>query len=361
MDSSRTSLSRDVLESGTDANVVIKDFDFSETLPGLHTIDEDEELSQSGSGDSIHDEKYSKRGKTWRGDSDGTVIESASRPSTIRDEIRIPASLLQTAHSHETWGPSMATAHARSIVSLASQPRLPQAVEPARLRGVSVTVGILARNRAESDSGWKFEARQAKALRKTSAPQAAPQTESDDAILPATLTHSTSPVVPPPTRHLSFNLRSSGTSSRSISPSGIPTSSSNNERKPRRPNYGRLASRSFSFNTRPSQITDIIPESATAEASIQEPEPTSSHRRLSDFIRVMSISNVRKTSMHELYQSAKAKALRLQRKPWAQKTFEYSMYFLLALFIYFLFVGLPIWNGAVWWLWSVTCAILVRA
>jgi len=31
--------------------------------------------------------------------------------------------------------------------------------------------------------------------------------------------------------------------------------------------------------------------------------------------------------------------------------FEYFVYLLLVCFVYFVLVGVPLWKGAVWWLW----------
>jgi hypothetical protein len=33
--------------------------------------------------------------------------------------------------------------------------------------------------------------------------------------------------------------------------------------------------------------------------------------------------------------------------------FEYTLYALLVLFVYFVLVGMPLWKGAVWWLYWV--------
>lgn len=35
----------------------------------------------------------------------------------------------------------------------------------------------------------------------------------------------------------------------------------------------------------------------------------------------------------------------------AQTLFQYAMYLLLGCIIYFVFVGIPLWKGSVWWLW----------
>ncbi|KAK3044429.1 hypothetical protein LTS18_001308, partial [Coniosporium uncinatum] len=62
---------------------------------------------------------------------------------------------------------------------------------------------------------------------------------------------------------------------------------------------------------------------------------------------------VKNSEMAELYEKAKVKGQTFQRKPWVQKVFEYGIYTILILFVYFVLVGRPLWNGAVWWLWWV--------
>lgn len=58
-------------------------------------------------------------------------------------------------------------------------------------------------------------------------------------------------------------------------------------------------------------------------------------------------------SIYDIYQKAKERRAALQRKYWAQVLFEYAVYFLLIAFIYFVLVGIPLWKGAVWWLYYV--------
>lgn len=57
--------------------------------------------------------------------------------------------------------------------------------------------------------------------------------------------------------------------------------------------------------------------------------------------------------MHEVYENAKLRGVALQRKHWVRLLFEYSLYTLLILFVYFVLVGMPLWKGAVWWLYYV--------
>nr|OQO25519.1 hypothetical protein B0A51_04723 [Rachicladosporium sp. CCFEE 5018] len=66
------------------------------------------------------------------------------------------------------------------------------------------------------------------------------------------------------------------------------------------------------------------------------------------------VSNmIRRSSLHDVYEKAKVRSLYLQRKRWVQIIFEWAIYGLLLAFVYFVLVGLPLWNGAVWWLYWV--------
>lgn len=57
--------------------------------------------------------------------------------------------------------------------------------------------------------------------------------------------------------------------------------------------------------------------------------------------------------MHDTYEKAKLRGVALQRKYWVRLLFEWGLYLLLVLFVYFVLVGVPLWNGAVWWLYWV--------
>ncbi|KAF1924533.1 glycosyltransferase family 2 protein [Didymella exigua CBS 183.55] len=61
----------------------------------------------------------------------------------------------------------------------------------------------------------------------------------------------------------------------------------------------------------------------------------------------------RKGSVWKTYEHAKKRGAELQREKWVQIAFEYSIYLLLLCFIYFVLIGRPLWNGAVWWLYWV--------
>ncbi|RAH82465.1 hypothetical protein BO86DRAFT_429428 [Aspergillus japonicus CBS 114.51] len=58
-------------------------------------------------------------------------------------------------------------------------------------------------------------------------------------------------------------------------------------------------------------------------------------------------------SIYEIYQKAKERRVALQRKYWVQVLFEYAVYLILIAFIYFVLIGIPLWKGAVWWLYYV--------
>jgi hypothetical protein len=65
------------------------------------------------------------------------------------------------------------------------------------------------------------------------------------------------------------------------------------------------------------------------------------------------VGRVRRSSMYEVYEKAKARGVELERKRWVQVAFEYSVYLILICFIYFVLIGMPLWKGAVYWLYWV--------
>ncbi|KAJ9618940.1 hypothetical protein H2203_008756 [Taxawa tesnikishii (nom. ined.)] len=83
-------------------------------------------------------------------------------------------------------------------------------------------------------------------------------------------------------------------------------------------------------------------------------------------------NTVRRSSLYDVYEKAKVRGVELQRKKWVQVLFEWTFYVILLAIIYFVLIGLPLWKGAVYWLywvvdhkfvvagtWSVTIAIAV--
>jgi hypothetical protein len=59
----------------------------------------------------------------------------------------------------------------------------------------------------------------------------------------------------------------------------------------------------------------------------------------------------RRMSLFNLYEKAKVRGVELQRSRRFQLFFEYSIYLLLVAFVYLVLVGMPIWKGAVYWLY----------
>ncbi|KAJ9112854.1 hypothetical protein QFC19_000409 [Naganishia cerealis] len=60
----------------------------------------------------------------------------------------------------------------------------------------------------------------------------------------------------------------------------------------------------------------------------------------------------RRMSMFDLYEKAKVRGIELQRSHVFQIIFEWSIYIILLAFVYLVLVGLPIWKGAVYWLYQ---------
>jgi hypothetical protein len=77
--------------------------------------------------------------------------------------------------------------------------------------------------------------------------------------------------------------------------------------------------------------------------------------------RFTNASHVRKGSIWQLYEQAKERGVSLQRHRTVQVAFEYGIYAILVLIIYFILIGVPLWNGAVYWLWWVVAHKFVIA
>lgn len=69
----------------------------------------------------------------------------------------------------------------------------------------------------------------------------------------------------------------------------------------------------------------------------------------------------RQSSMRKTFEQAKIRGQQLQRNKWAMLAFEWGIYLLLTCFIYFVLIGIPLWNGAVWWLYWVVANKFVFA
>ena len=62
---------------------------------------------------------------------------------------------------------------------------------------------------------------------------------------------------------------------------------------------------------------------------------------------------IRRSSIYDVYEKAKKRGIELQRSKWAMQLFEYTFYLILVAFVYFVLIGLPLWKGAVYWLYWV--------
>ncbi|EFX03805.1 glycosyl group 2 family protein [Grosmannia clavigera kw1407] len=73
-----------------------------------------------------------------------------------------------------------------------------------------------------------------------------------------------------------------------------------------------------------------------------------------ELVAEMQNSRIRqRSSIYETYERAKTRGVELDRKPWMRVLFEYAVYTTLLAFVYFVLVGLPLWRGAVYWLYWV--------
>ncbi|KAK1809366.1 hypothetical protein LTR12_016280 [Friedmanniomyces endolithicus] len=128
---------------------------------------------------------------------------------------------------------------------------------------------------------------------------------------------------------------------------------------------------SLTVNAAPYELIVVQPaHEATETEKIQEPgvarsETTRSRRHkpsivqgpADDITSAVQVATtgvtkaVRRTSIFSVYEKAELRGLQLQRKRWAQFLFEYVVYLILLCFVYFVLIGRPIWNGAIWWLY----------
>lgn len=69
----------------------------------------------------------------------------------------------------------------------------------------------------------------------------------------------------------------------------------------------------------------------------------------------------RTSSMRKTFEKAKIRGAELQREKWVQIVFEYGIYLFLLCFVYFVLIGMPLWKGAVWWLYWVVANKFVIA
>lgn len=66
---------------------------------------------------------------------------------------------------------------------------------------------------------------------------------------------------------------------------------------------------------------------------------------------VHDVTQSTKSNIREMYEKAKIRQQQIKRSRMAQLIFRYTFYLLLAATIYLVLVGLPLWRGAVWYLY----------
>ncbi|KAF2225743.1 glycosyl transferase, partial [Elsinoe ampelina] len=62
-------------------------------------------------------------------------------------------------------------------------------------------------------------------------------------------------------------------------------------------------------------------------------------------------SKMRRNTMHDVYDQAKIRGQEMQRSRLFMITFEYAFYLLILATIYFVLIGMPLWNGTAYWIW----------
>jgi hypothetical protein len=105
---------------------------------------------------------------------------------------------------------------------------------------------------------------------------------------------------------------------------------------------------------------DVRKRSGTLETVVNALIPDAVQRKLS--INTTGAGGVtRQSSMRKTFEQAKVRGAQLQRNKYAMLAFEYGIYVFLLCFIYFVLIGVPLWNGAVWWLYWVVANKFVIA
>lgn len=301
--------------------------------------------------------------------------------------ISIPSALLRTSLAIGDGHVLSKPASTNCATTQSSTLQLTSPV-PAHLRqerGSSVTIGILGRNNPLKARDWKDATARAKTLRKTSLPmnfgdQQAKRLLSVDKVA------SRLKSLPKAQRSgLPSHRRETG----SWSPNSLPRNGATSPS----PSYSNgVQFQASSENSSPAHrekashyfskfcfSNDVLPDDQddleqarniekihhTAERNRELPDVVhaTKQQRHASFLEPTSMpindetttiaNSARKGSLYTLYTKAKTRNLQLQRQLWVQKTFEYAIYLLLVLSIYFVLVGLPLWKGTVFWLWFV--------
>jgi hypothetical protein len=380
--------------------------DLFNVLPGLSTVPEETDITDTDRRSYMSFESWDTSFSTLK---EGEYTSTAGEldfalpglpnepprpiPTSIGD-IHIPANLLRTVSSTKTWRPNLELPDDNGLT--AQDIITPQIVSPAppRTRVQSVTLGHLERAATVQNESTIVPDPSIRNLRKSSVPvgQELNRTPAlpHDAGQPWSIMRSagrtaprrsdpyTSPtssqfVSPTASRRSTVtrpNLQPRYTGGSGISPA-VSARDFAHQSHPgitRSPSSARRNLAYFSFGRRQSAQTAALNNVVDMEIGPNEPIPPQTARpsvieMMPDFIQVIAggIANaanavgeaVRRPTLVDAYERAKIRTVQLQRKPWVMKLFEYSVYLLLVCFVYFVLIGVPLWNGAVWWLWWV--------
>jgi hypothetical protein len=106
----------------------------------------------------------------------------------------------------------------------------------------------------------------------------------------------------------------------------------------------------------------------TADDAYEEQGPRGTLHAIADAVvpdviqrRFTNVSHTRRSSTWHIYEKAKERGVQLQRNKITQTAFEYGIYIVLILIVYFVLIGVPLWKGAVYWLWWVVANKFVFA
>lgn len=357
----------------------------------------------------IQDEKYDEEFTTVLPGLPELKREHSVVPTNIGD-IRIPANLLRTVSSSKGWRPNLDLPDNNGLTAskiIAPQLTAPEKLPaPAKNRVQSVTLGTLQRAHLPVQRRLLTPEQYTSLVRKTSAPigkevnRVVPLNSGQDTLsalrpvasnrrrrLTRTVTDSslstTTSSFPrrlirtvtdsslSPTASRKHTPRNSldrhrsanpATSAQDFAAGGRPRllhSESSQRRAFSRFNFGRRESgRETRTVNLPTPDLELGPEELMAPGT--EQARPSIIDAMPNFIQVVArpvadaaAAVLRRSTLVEAYEKAKIRTVQLQRKLWVQKLFEYSIYLLLVCFVYFVLIGVPLWNGAVWWLWSV--------
>ncbi|QKX60961.1 uncharacterized protein TRUGW13939_08107 [Talaromyces rugulosus] len=220
------------------------------------------------------------------------------RGNSVVEDIVVPSHLLATAAAHRNWEPSQ------------WESALPQSGPVSRALFAEARANTL--NRSLSLNGLNDG--------RVSRPQQTyrPRSRSIPSIIP---------------ERQSLSSTSSPSVSRNLSP------------EPRSPHVH--FTRSTAASPSPSPLFESFDSLIQSNSENQKEVTGIPQRSLSQ--RLVN----RRTSVYNLYEEAKVRGAGLQRKYWVQVLFECTVYVILLAFIYLVLVGLPLWNGAVYWLYWV--------